>query len=361
MCKSAIKHAHFFRNELFLVIQFFQISLTVDSSEGICGSQKYPCYMRFMQTLFLLSASELLKRTQDLVTDERRATMDLIEHLREIERRMLFLDTGHSSLFEFAVKHLGLSEGSAQRRISAMRLIRDIPEAKSKLESGEISLSNASQVQSVFRASKVKTGIAEKKEILEKISGMTQRECQSALLELVPEAAPKLMERDRQVGEERFELKLIISKELHGQIDELKTLLSHALQSGGTTELLELLVQQEMKRHEKSRGVSLKSSSDKSMKSGEATAAPLRTEIVRSRKYISIALRREIWKRAKGSCEAIDKTGRCTSRYRLEFDHIIPHGQGGGDSFENLRLYCRAHNTKHAIECYGEKLMSKYR
>ena len=74
-----------------------------------------------MKTLSLLSGPELLKRTQDLIAVERRTTMDLIEHLREIERRMLFLDTGHKSLFEFAVKHLGLSEGSAQRRIAAMR------------------------------------------------------------------------------------------------------------------------------------------------------------------------------------------------------------------------------------------------
>jgi 5-methylcytosine-specific restriction endonuclease McrA len=251
----------------------------------------------------------------------------------------------------------------------------------------EISLSNASQVQSVFRASKAKTGEKiskeEKKEILEKISGMTQRQCQSALLELIPEATPKLMERDRQVSEERFELKLIISKEVHDQIDELKLLLSHSLQLGGTTELLVLLVQQEMKRQEKKREENkremklpseLPEEKEKEKGQGkdsskgpndrqcsEATAAPVRTEIVRSRKYISIALRREIWKRANGSCEAIDKTGRCTSRYRLELDHIVPHGQGGGDSFENLRLCCRAHNTKHAIESYGEELMSNYR
>src|ERR1700722_5471129 len=106
-----------------------------------------------MKNISLLEKSELLHRTQELVERERMTTMELIECLREIDRRLLFLEFGYSSLFEFSVRHLGLSEGSAQRRISAMRLVRDIPEAKEKLESGEISLSNASQVQSAFRAS----------------------------------------------------------------------------------------------------------------------------------------------------------------------------------------------------------------
>jgi 5-methylcytosine-specific restriction endonuclease McrA len=335
-----------------------------------------------MKTLSLLSGSELLKRTCDLVADERRATMDLIEHLREIERRMLFLETGHSSLFEFAVKHLGLSEGSAQRRISAMRLIRDIPEAKAKLESGEISLSNASQIQTVFRASKIagrqdersgkssvqKMSMSSKKEILEKVSGMTQRECQAALLELAPAIAPKLMERDRQVSEERFELKLIISKELHEQIDELKMLLSHALQQGGTSELLEYLVKQEIVRQKKRHGVPhlpveettppdplrLRAQDDSGTSSA---AAPMRNETNRSRKAIPRSTQREIWRLAKGCCQYPG----CESRYRLELDHIVPHAQGGSDATENLRLLCRAHNLGHALESYGTEKMNQYR
>jgi 5-methylcytosine-specific restriction endonuclease McrA len=343
-----------------------------------------------MNTLSSLSGSELLKRTQDLVADERRATMDLIEHLREIERRMLFLETGHSSLFEFAVKHLGLSEGSAQRRISAMRLIRDIPEAKAKLESGEISLSNASQIQTVFRASKVaerqdkrsgkssvqKMSLGSKREILDKVSGMTQRECQAALLELVPDAAPKLMERDRQISEERFELKLVISKVLHEQIGELKSLLSHSLNDGGTSELIEYLVQQELKRQAKKHGVFNESElehsiwenrstqavgqSENSRQQGArlgSTAAPVRNEVNRSRKAIPRSTQREIWRLAKGCCQYPE----CGSRYRLELDHIVPYAQGGSDSIENLRLYCRAHNLGHAVKTYGTEKMNQYR
>lgn len=203
----------------------------------------------FMQKIQSLEKSELIKRTREIVALERRTTLEMIEHLREIERRLLFLEFGYSSLFEFSVKYLGLSEGSAQRKISAMRLIRDVPEAMEKLASGEITLSNASQVQTAFRA--VKMDAEEKKETLEKISEMMQRQCQATLLKLVPESSSKLLERDRQVGEERFELKLVIMKDLHGQINELKYLLAHSLKGRGTSELLEFLVASELARKNK--------------------------------------------------------------------------------------------------------------
>jgi 5-methylcytosine-specific restriction endonuclease McrA len=346
-----------------------------------------------MKNIRSLEKSELLQCTRDLVALERRTTLELVEHLREIDRRLLFLELGYSSLFEFSVKHLGLSEGSAQRRVSAMKLIRDVPEAQVKLESGEITLSNASQVQAVFRSTKM--SVEEKKETLNKISGMTQRECQSTLLSLVPEAAPKLMERERKVSEAHFELKLVVSKELHDQIEELKLLLSHTLQNSGNSELLKFLVGEELKRQKKKRGLSACGASldvgpEESPQSsrGDITAAPVQSKVLRStrfsrmkpaikhsetksaatrsetkpvRKHISNGIRRQIWKRAEGRCEATDLAGRCASRYRLELDHIVPHAIGGTDGLENLRLFCRAHNLKHSVENYGAEVVDRYR
>ena len=318
-----------------------------------------------MQNIRSLEKSDLVKRTQDLVSLERKTTLELVEHLREIERRLLFLEYGYSSLFEFAVKHLGLSEGSAHRRISAMRLMRDVPEAKAKIESGEISLSNASQVQTAFRAAHLKP--EQKRETLEKISGMTQKECQSALLELAPNVAAKLLERDRQISEEQYEIKLVVSKEIHGQIDELKAFLAHTLSDAGTSALLVYLVQKELKHQNKKRGLSAEGKNENGEKNAncerentESDSATVQTKIVRSRKHISNRVRREIWVRAQGQCEASSSNGRCQSRYQLELDHIVPHAKGGVDSVENLRLICRAHNLQHAVESFGRRVMERY-
>ena len=99
-----------------------------------------------------LSNSCLVETLKGLVGEERKILAQILEYLREVERRKIFLEIGYPSLFEFCIRELGYSEGSAQRRISAMRLIRAIPEIKPKIVSGELSLSVVSQAQTFFRS-----------------------------------------------------------------------------------------------------------------------------------------------------------------------------------------------------------------
>ena len=94
---------------------------------------------------------ELLASTKSLVEREREITTQVLRHLAEIERRKLYADLRYGSLFEYAVRELKYSEAAAARRIQAMRLLREIPELESKIESGALSLSNISQAQSYFR------------------------------------------------------------------------------------------------------------------------------------------------------------------------------------------------------------------
>lgn len=95
-----------------------------------------------------LSSCQLLAHTKALVDDERRATVALIEHLAEISRRRLFAERGFSSMWEFCTQELGLSEGADQRRLQAMRLLEETPEAAQLIRSGKLSLSNAAKMQS---------------------------------------------------------------------------------------------------------------------------------------------------------------------------------------------------------------------
>ena len=117
-----------------------------------------------------LSNYELLSRTKSLVQKERETHIQALRHLREIESRKLYFSQGFSSLFDYAVRELGYSEGAAFRRIKAMRLCRDLPEAEEKLQSGKLSLSSASQLQNFFEKQK-KAGL--KKRVLpEKSQGL---------------------------------------------------------------------------------------------------------------------------------------------------------------------------------------------
>ena len=82
-----------------------------------------------MKHLKYLFDSDLLNQTRLLVAREREVTTELLWHLREVEHRRLYAEKGYSSLFDYVRRGLGYAEGSADRRISAMRLLKDLPES----------------------------------------------------------------------------------------------------------------------------------------------------------------------------------------------------------------------------------------
>ena len=57
-----------------------------------------------------------------------------------------------------------------------------------------------------------------------------------------------------------------------------------------------------------------------------------------TREPISESVRLFVWQRDKGQCV------KCGSRERLEFDHIIPIANGGGNTERNIQLLCEVCN-----------------
>ena len=83
-----------------------------------------------------LSNQELLSRTKLLIQEERNLHIQVLNHLKEINSRKLYLKRGFSSLFDYCHKELGYSEGAAYRRIQAMKLCQELPETEADRESG---------------------------------------------------------------------------------------------------------------------------------------------------------------------------------------------------------------------------------
>ena len=73
--------------------------------------------------------AEILQATEQLASGVRKINAEFLRYLREVEGRRLYLALGYPSLYEYCVKALKLSEGSASRRIGAMRIIRDLPQS----------------------------------------------------------------------------------------------------------------------------------------------------------------------------------------------------------------------------------------
>jgi hypothetical protein len=85
--------------------------------------------------------AELLAGLSQLVSRGNELTAEVLAHLAELEERRLHLQLGFPSLFAYCVEALGLSEGSAGRRVAAARVCRRFPEAFELVARGDLHLS----------------------------------------------------------------------------------------------------------------------------------------------------------------------------------------------------------------------------
>ena len=97
-----------------------------------------------------LGDQQLLDQTKRLAANQRCIEVHILDHLDEIDRRGLALRRGFSSLFDYAVRELRFTDAAAQRRIQAMRLCRRHGWVRASLQSGELSMTSAGQLETTF-------------------------------------------------------------------------------------------------------------------------------------------------------------------------------------------------------------------
>ena len=407
-----------------------------------------------------LSNKELLFQTKFLVQKERDIHIQVLHHLAEIDSRKLYFKQGFSSLFNYVVRELGYSEGAAYRRIKAMKLCRDLPGTESRLQSGRLSLSVASQLQVFFEKQIKKAKEKEKKtlslksvdhrisesemqkqeskwkpagEVLKKEGQNSQSYLQvfdkkvsqneelvgnpephrflswqqkenlvkraegrstRATAKLLSETDPSLSlskEQARFLGKGKVEIKVVIDESCHKKLEELKNLLSHKNPNLSYGELISILSEEALKKHDPRRkntrrrkekkvqkklsvkkqefkgkvadpAVTFalrskqkdKTSEQSEVLSGRSAASAKKSIVSASQKqhkkmisrYIPSYLRKYIWERDGGQCVYVhhETKRRCTSRHLLQIDHIQPFALGGKTEKENLRLLCAGHN-----------------
>lgn len=309
------------------------------------------------------SNSILISDLKGLVAKERQVLTEILQYLKEVAERKLYLERGYSSLFAFMREELGYSESAAQRRILAMRLVRDLPEAEKKIETGKLSLTVASQVQSFIRRENqqrkvLKKGKLTQNEVLglvQRLEGTSTRECERKLVQMAPEIAlPK--EKTRAITEEKTLIQFVADKALMGKIEKLKALLSHRNIEGKYDQLFEKVIDMALDKldpeRRQERREKRKEKSEK--KSKQSLPAPA---VQKPNRHIPNFLRDRVWTRDKGKCQYKDRnTGRvCGSRHAIQLDHKFPYSLGGEHSEANLQLRCMRHNQYQAEEIFGKR------
>ncbi|MGE3260674.1 MAG: HNH endonuclease [Bacteriovoracia bacterium] len=271
-----------------------------------------------------LSDEKLAHETERLAHQERELLVEILWHLQEIDRRRLYSSLGYKSLFDYAVKKLRYAQDQAYRRISAARLMREIPEIEPKIHSGTLTLTHIGMAKIVFKREKF--SLEEKAALLKKLENTSTREAAKILAAISPEALKP--DAIRPLAADRVEMRFVANESLLEKIEKLKGLFAHRYPHLSLGELFEVLCDQVIENQTK-------------------FAAP------QISKRQSVAARRRAVL-ARGRCE------KCDSRHALEVDHRVPKALGGKDTIENLRLLCRSCNQRAAIEIFGIDKMEKY-
>ncbi|HEY3497795.1 MAG TPA: HNH endonuclease signature motif containing protein [Polyangiaceae bacterium] len=295
------------------------------------------------------SDGELLALATTLLGSQRKITAQLVACLGEIEERRLHLVAGFSSLFEFCIKRLGMSEGEAFRRILAGRLATRFPVVPSLLASGALHLSALELLRD--HLTEQNHG-----ELFAAASGKSKREVEVLLAARFPRADVPATIRPARVqalSERRFKVEFTASQEFVEKLEFCRNLLSHANPErdiGAVLErALDLLV------------AKLQGKRTADAKHPPPLATKLRTNSVSSRR-IGNGIRRQVFQRDGLRCSYVSPDGqRCEARAFLELDHAEPRGKGGADSVANLRVRCRAHNQLWAEQCYGREQVRRAR
>jgi len=334
----------------------------------------------------------LVEKTEHLVREERELLIKVLHCLKEIDRRRLYSELGYKSLFEFAVKKLGYPEDQAYRRLSAMRLLKEIPQIEDKINAGEITLTHINLAQTHFRQEKKITdkelSFGEKLSVIEQIANKPVREAERITFAL--SSAPELLRADRvkSLSEEYIEFNFKALIRVQEKADRLKGWLAHKYPNLSMGELFDKLCDLGLVEWDPSRGPTSKRklTSDRagtkdlkldSAKSGDSRlarkgsgpasldksqsdqkpslrnfAAPRKSCVVN--RAIPARVRRELFKTARSQCE------NCKSEFALEVDHILPVALGGSSTAENLRVLCRSCNRRSAIKSFGLFKMESY-
>lgn len=274
-----------------------------------------------------LSDQNLLQTTKQLREQEREIITKLLRHLREIERRRLFSDLKCTSLFDYAVKELKYSEKEACLRISAMRLMRDLPEIEDKITEGSLSLTNLNLAQNLFKKEKQsgrKLDAHAKASFIKQLENKSTRQAIKIATSVCPEFRPT----------SKFDFNSIEDDGLREKLLKAKGRLAHIDPHMDLTALLHKLCDEFLERP---------------MREPKRKSPPAR-EVKPSKAQIN----REVWRRDQARCS------HCNSTYAIEKDHRSPRSLGGQDTPENLRLLCRSCNQRAAIKIFGQRHMDKY-
>ena len=290
-------------------------------------------------TLSSLSNQVLISRFLVLRDREKSELIQILRHIREMDRRKIFVTMGHTSLYNYLVKEFQYSEHEAYSRIEAARLLEKLPECEVLLRTGRLTLSTITEARSAIRQEEVRSGqpmdTETQREVLESIDGCSRREAQAKLTQRFEKFKPGGKERLVQTRDGGWILELIFNREQRITIEKARDILANSSPFNGYSGIVSRLAEHYLNKRDLTRRFA----------AGGETAHQEKSVPPRGSRKISLSLRRAIFHRDEGKCQFKNSDGGlCGNTYKIVVDHIIPVSAGGTSTYQNLRCLCRVHN-----------------
>jgi hypothetical protein len=129
-----------------------------------------------------MNARDLSDHLAALLRREREVMADFLLALAAFDDEKLWRDLGHTSLFYYLRRELGLSAGAAQHRKTAVELIQQFPAVETALRQGHLCLSSVCELAKVVTPENVA-------EVLPRFFGLSRREAEAVAASIRPAAA----------------------------------------------------------------------------------------------------------------------------------------------------------------------------
>lgn len=350
----------------------------------------------------------LISKLRSLVTSERKITAEIIEVIKEIDHKRIYLDYSHTSMFSFLTVEIGYSASAAMRRIDAARLTKEIPELRESLKTGEINLSQVSmlsqairQKQKDYKVQSIKAEVSKETKVLllEQVKSLDLAATQKSIAKGL-DLDIRGYEKKSYQKDESVRLEMTLTKQQFENLNRVKELISHQNPNPTLAELVDFLSNHfldkkdplrqkvlvrrvdEVNNDSEVRKFERKNSDNRNSGRGglekncqkeqtvECKESAYAATVVRThqaqligKKPVPLKTKQMIFKRDQ-SCRWETKvrnqqgeivTKKCQSKFQLQIDHKVPRWQDGKSNQENLQVLCATHNKlKYQYEMVGK-------
>jgi hypothetical protein len=372
------------QNELEVFKEEFQVQIDGDFNQEDFAALK------------AMSDEVLLSNFDRVVRSERKITFEVLCYIIEVEERRLYAFLGYNSMNAFLIKEKKYAGGSAQRRLQAAKLLKDLPELSVKIQQGSVNLTQLNQLQVTRNQQDAERRKARETAVTPLLTEAQETGSDGAMASPLDSA----MEKEAKLAEQRaaiakienkntFETAKILSEvfdvplKIHEvvkpqkdgsvrieatfsehQFNKLKTcrdIFSHAKHNTSYADVIDLMMDfviakkspgREVRSYKKkttSREVGLQDLEVGSISLDAEPAYLTQSRTAKVRESISPSLRSQVYQRDR-CCQFQSPLTRikCGSTKLTQVDHIVPVARGGKSVLENLRLLCRAHNLSEA-------------